>query len=146
MDGDLTRAQNVVRASAVRHQLRIGDNLQLKYEVPYSVSGSRDSSFGDTKLGVKFQFYGNDESKTQMAVYPQVLMNTPAKNRVQRKTAPAEQSRLYLLDDQAPRQNLARRYHAYRKSRVQSLDPRGYAKLRLGALGIGAPLAGRLLS
>jgi len=76
MDGDLHHSNNQYELPLFDINYGIGDNLQLKYEIPNTVSIERRASFGDTKLGVKFQFYGNEESRLQMAVYPQLLLST----------------------------------------------------------------------
>jgi hypothetical protein len=82
-DGDLTREEKTWELPLLDVNYGIGDNLQLKYEVPNVIQDSPDShtaSIGDTKLGLKFQFYGDDESKLQMAVYPQVQFSFLKKN------------------------------------------------------------------
>ena len=76
MDGDLHHSKNEYELPLFDINYGIGDNLQLKYEVPNTVSSDRHGSLGDSKIGVKFQFYGNEESRLQMAVYPQLLLSS----------------------------------------------------------------------
>jgi hypothetical protein len=58
----------------------IGDNLQLKYEVPYvnqQSPGTNASAVGDAKAGIKYLFYQNEETEEQLAVYPQLSILSP---------------------------------------------------------------------
>ena len=58
----------------------VGDNLQLKYEVPNVSSrsdGTTVSSVGNSKAGIKYMFYENEEAKLHMAFYPQIEFITP---------------------------------------------------------------------
>jgi hypothetical protein len=143
MDGDLSRAENVYELPLFDINYGIGDNLQLKYEIPYSVSGTSNSSFGATKLGVKFQFYGNDDAKTQMAIYPQVTIATPGK-----KTDPANGASgtittlPFLMSKRLTKTTggdiMLTGNIGYNLS--TRADTQNYVS---GALGIGAPLAGK---
>lgn len=81
-NGDLSRQEKSWELPLLDINYGIGDNLQLKYEVPHVVSDAQNSSssaVGNSKAGVKYQFYGNDESKFQMAIYPQIEFSTPGK-------------------------------------------------------------------
>jgi hypothetical protein len=58
----------------------IGDNLQLKYEIPYDFArqdGVSTSGFGRAELGLKYRFYDNEASGTTVAVYPQLEFAMP---------------------------------------------------------------------
>ncbi|HEX7421679.1 MAG TPA: transporter, partial [Thermoanaerobaculia bacterium] len=67
----------------------IGENLQLKYEVPYVFSRDvqtdeagnehtmREHGIGDSTIGVKYRFYDNDDTNLSLAVYPQVEFRSP---------------------------------------------------------------------
>jgi len=58
----------------------IGDNIQLKYEVPYEysrVDGVSSSGLGRAEFGVKWRFYDNDENDTGIAIYPQLEFAIP---------------------------------------------------------------------
>ncbi len=59
----------------------IGDNLQLKYEVPNvnsQTEGTTVSGVGNSKAGLKYMFFENEDLKMQMAFYPQVEFLTPS--------------------------------------------------------------------
>lgn len=59
----------------------VGDNIQIKYEVPNQSSveeGVSASGVGNSKLGIKYMYFENEESKTQMAIYPQLEFSTPS--------------------------------------------------------------------
>lgn len=58
----------------------IGDNIQLKYEVPYEfarVDGVSSSGFGRAEFGIKYRFYDNEENDTGIAIYPQLEFAIP---------------------------------------------------------------------
>jgi hypothetical protein len=58
----------------------IGDNIQLKFEVPYEFSatdGVSESGIGLAELGVKYRFYENESTGVSVAVYPQVEFAMP---------------------------------------------------------------------
>jgi hypothetical protein len=67
----------------------LGENLQLKYEVPWEIDRRIESDaggnetrihahgLGDSTLGVKYRFYDDDASQLSLAVYPQVEFRTP---------------------------------------------------------------------
>ena len=67
----------------------IGDNIQLKYEVPYSRStndANTTSSVGDSKVGVKYSFFNDEVHELEMGFYPQVtLINPPSDSAGSRK-------------------------------------------------------------
>jgi len=58
----------------------IGDNVQLKFEVPYElarVDGVSSSGFGRAELGLKYRFYDNESRGTSIAIYPQFEFAMP---------------------------------------------------------------------
>jgi hypothetical protein len=58
----------------------VGDNVQLKFEVPYGFSKTDDvseSGVGLAEIGVKYRFYENEASGVEIAVYPQVEFAIP---------------------------------------------------------------------
>lgn len=75
-DGDLTQSQNIWEVPRLDINYGIGDNLQLKYEIPYLSAQTTDAgdanAVGESTAGVKFMFFEDEASKTQMAVYPQL--------------------------------------------------------------------------
>lgn len=74
----------------------LGNRIQLKYEVPWSIQETRgDSSraaagLGDSLLGVKYRFYqrhsrthvrdGAREIKFSASIYPQLVLNNPTRS------------------------------------------------------------------
>jgi hypothetical protein len=83
VDGDLTTSEKAWNFPLVDINYGVGGNLQLKYEVPNTVLDNQDgraTAIGNSKVGVKYQFYGDDESKLQLAVYPQIEFATPGKS------------------------------------------------------------------
>jgi hypothetical protein len=58
----------------------IGDNIQLKFEIPYQISrldGMSTSGFGRTELGIKYRFYDDESRGRSIAIYPQLEFATP---------------------------------------------------------------------
>lgn len=67
----------------------LGENLQLKYEVPWELERRIEGDAtgnesrvhahgpGDSTAGVKYRFYDDDASQLSLAVYPQVEFRTP---------------------------------------------------------------------
>lgn len=78
--GDLSRQERIYELPLFDINYGIGDNLQLKYEVPNTLSDTESATVGDSKFGIKYQFYGDDESRLQMAVYPQIQFPNPGRN------------------------------------------------------------------
>lgn len=79
-NGDFTRAENKFELPLLDINFGIGDNLQLKYEVPMEKTQSSESSHsnvGNSKVGVKYMFFEDEESKLQVAFYPQMDFVTP---------------------------------------------------------------------
>jgi hypothetical protein len=80
VDGDVTKDERSWELPLLDINYGIGDNLQLKYEVPNlnaQTTETNTSQVGNSKAGIKYQFYGLEESKTQIAFYPQVEFATP---------------------------------------------------------------------
>jgi hypothetical protein len=58
----------------------IGDNIQLKYEMPYMINrigGESKPSVGLAEIGVKYRFYDDESRDLSIAVYPQVEFAVP---------------------------------------------------------------------
>ena len=75
VDGDVTRLQSALELPLLDINYGVGDNLQLKYELPYmnnQAEGTTTSALGESRAGVKYMFFENEEAKLQFAVYPQL--------------------------------------------------------------------------
>ena len=75
VDGDLTRSEKDWELPLLDINYGIGDNIQLKYEVPYIVSqsgGVSESAVGESRVGIKHMFFEDEERKLEVAVYPQL--------------------------------------------------------------------------
>ena len=84
-DGDLASGQRILELPLLDLNYGIGDNLQIKYEIPYvsqQISGVKTSAVGETKVGLKYMFYENEEADMQFAVYPQFSFASPDKSAV----------------------------------------------------------------
>ena len=80
VDGDVSKDSKAFELPLIDINYGIGDRLQLKYEVPYVVTwnarfdenGERTteqaSGVSSSKVGVKYRFYGNDQSGLALAV------------------------------------------------------------------------------
>ena len=58
----------------------IGDNIQLKYEVPYlfnKVDGVSTSGVGRAEFGIKYRFFEDESRDMSMAIYPQLEFAMP---------------------------------------------------------------------
>jgi hypothetical protein len=78
--GDFTRAEKHLEIPLLDLNYGIGDNLQLKYEVPLEknqAEGASQTSVGHSKAGVKYKFFEDEGSDTELAFYPQVDFFTP---------------------------------------------------------------------
>ncbi len=146
-DGDLSRQEKAWNLPLLDINYGIGDNLQLKYEVPHVISNAQNSSnsaIGNSKAGVKYQFYGSDESKFQMAIYPQVEFSTPGK-------APGSDARESHGTITTLPVLLAKRVGRISSGNVMMTANLGYnlstkadtADFISGALGVGTPLIGK---
>ena len=90
----------------------VGNRLQLKYEVPWSVEETRGTpgsvigGLGNSMLGVKYRFFqrhskthyseGEREIKYALSLYPQVLLNHPDRSVERGVAEPAPQMLLPL--------------------------------------------------
>src|SRR3954468_16366516 len=75
LDGDLAHSGNAYELPLLDVNYGVGDNIQLKYEVPYSMAnadGTNQSAVGESKVGIKYMFMENEAAKLELAVYPQV--------------------------------------------------------------------------
>src|SRR3954470_8132847 len=73
--GDFSRSGRDLELPLLDLNYGIGDNLQLKYEVPYAsrgADGESVSAIGESKVGIKHKFFENEESGIELALYPQV--------------------------------------------------------------------------
>ncbi len=80
-DGDISKDQKEFELPLLDINYGIGDNLQLKYEVPYSNSqsgGSSTAQVGESKVGVKYAFFNDEAAELELAFYPQVALITPS--------------------------------------------------------------------
>jgi len=74
-DGDFSKGESSRAWPLVDLNYGIGDNLQLKYEIPYiyNTEGHETTSeWGDSKAGVKYHFYENEQQELNISVYPQM--------------------------------------------------------------------------
>jgi hypothetical protein len=66
----------------------LGDRIQLKWEIPYLVSGSEGSALttglGNSLAGVKWRFYQSPKRKLNISTYPQLELNNPGSRSWQR--------------------------------------------------------------
>jgi len=72
--GDISRSQTTWDLPLLDINYGIGDNLQLKYELPFVNNVSDDvsaSAIGESRAGIKYMFFEDERSETQFAVYPQ---------------------------------------------------------------------------
>ncbi len=88
-DGDLAKGQNTWEVPLLDINYGVGDNLQFKYEVPYlSSSGEASASaVGESKAGVKYMFFEDETSKSEIAVYPQASFVSSSSDAVRKGLA-----------------------------------------------------------
>ena len=75
VSGDLSTHDRTLELPLLDINYGIGDNLQLKYEVPNQSVQTSDGSthgIGNSKAGIKYKFFDNEELNLEMAFYPQV--------------------------------------------------------------------------
>ncbi len=80
-DGDLSKGENNWELPLLDLNYGVGDNFQLKYEIPYLMrqeDARNTSAIGNSKAGIKYQFYDDEENQTEISVYPQVEFVTPS--------------------------------------------------------------------
>jgi len=86
-DGDLTPGEHDYEIPLFDINYGIGENIQLKFEVPILSQNGPDGSLrglGNSEFGIKWRFYDNEQKNRSFAVYPQVEFNNPGSNSVQR--------------------------------------------------------------
>lgn len=86
-DGDLSRDQKNWKLPLLDINYGIGDNIQLKYELPYlrsQTDASATSAVGESEVGIKYMFFENELSKMQLAFYPQVSFVSSSSDAVNR--------------------------------------------------------------
>ncbi len=79
-DGDLTNAEKDFEIPLLDINYGIGDNLQLKYEVPYTRNDGQAAStskVGESKVGIKYSFFNDEAAELEIAFYPQVALINP---------------------------------------------------------------------
>lgn len=75
VNGDITQEQKNWELPLLDIGYGIGDNLQLGYEVPMVKNQGPDSTenkTGNSKIGIKYKFFEDEENHLEMAFYPQV--------------------------------------------------------------------------
>jgi len=80
MSGDISKDDKTWQVPFFDINYGIGDNIQLKYEFPMQVVKSEESTLGglgDSKAGIKYMFFEDEASKTQIAIYPQYQFSSP---------------------------------------------------------------------
>jgi hypothetical protein len=87
--GDLSTDNDTYESPIIDINRGIGEKVQLKYEVPYAftrnvqtdAAGNRAivnaRGLGDSRVGVKYRFYDDDETNLSLAVYPQITFRSP---------------------------------------------------------------------
>lgn len=74
-DGDFAKGEASREVPLLDLNYGIGDNLQLKYEIPRMNDTQGDettSDWGGSKVGLKYHFYGNEQQELNISVYPQI--------------------------------------------------------------------------
>jgi hypothetical protein len=88
--GDIARSQTSWELPLLDINYGIGDNIQLKYELPYVNNVSPDSTtsaIGESRVGIKYMFFEDEESKLQLATYPQLTFVQSNSDAVQKGLA-----------------------------------------------------------
>jgi PEGA domain/Putative MetA-pathway of phenol degradation len=87
--GDLSTDSDTYESPLVDINYGVGENVQLKVEVPYAFTrnvltdeaGNKETvrarGVADSRVGVKYRFYDNDETNLSLAVYPQIEFRSP---------------------------------------------------------------------
>lgn len=68
----------------------LGDDIEIMYEVPNSVAeadGQTHRGIGESNFGIKYRFYSEEESDTNIAIYPQYQFVTPNSRSVESEIA-----------------------------------------------------------
>ncbi len=74
VNSDITKDEKDWNLPLLDMNYGIGENLQLKYEVPFVNKQTEENSVsaaGSSKLGLKIKFFDDEASKLQLAFYPQ---------------------------------------------------------------------------
>ncbi len=90
VDGDITNVDKSWDLPLLDMNFGVGDNLQIKYEVPFvnsQTSEKSTSGVGASKLGIKALFFENERVELQLATYPQVEFITPYSDAEKRNLA-----------------------------------------------------------
>jgi PEGA domain/Putative MetA-pathway of phenol degradation len=86
---DLSTDSDTYESPLVDINYGVGEKVQLKYEVPYAFTrnvlideaGNKETvrarGVADSRVGVKYRFYDNDETNLSLAVYPQIEFRSP---------------------------------------------------------------------
>jgi hypothetical protein len=72
---DITRTQASWELPLLDVNYGIGDNIQLKYELPFLLNqtqGTSAAAIGESLAGIKWMFFEDEQTETQIAIYPQV--------------------------------------------------------------------------
>lgn len=75
VNADVTQTEKNWQLPLLDINYGIGDNLQLKYEIPLEknqTEGSTESKVGNSKVGLKYLFFEDEESHLDIGFYPQV--------------------------------------------------------------------------
>jgi hypothetical protein len=84
LEGDIARGHAEYEIPRVDINYGLGEDLQLKYEVPLvwlRDEGRTSHGIGNSTLGVKDRFYDDEDSGLSLAVYPQIEFRTPGEKR-----------------------------------------------------------------
>ena len=87
---DVARNEKLFELPLLDINYGIGDDLQLKYEVPNireQTDKETKSAVGSSVAGVKYMFLENEEAGLQVAVYPQVEFNEKQSDSVKKGMA-----------------------------------------------------------
>jgi hypothetical protein len=95
LDADVAPGQRTYDAPLIDVNYGVGDRLQLKYEVPYTLARTTGTDatgaevtqhshgLANSTVGAKYRFYDDDASGLSLAVYPQLVFRTPGAKLVQ---------------------------------------------------------------
>ncbi len=74
-DIDISPGEKHLESPLLDINYGIGDNLQLKFEIPELIDKTDEASttaLGDPKMGIKYLFYQNEATELEVAFYPQI--------------------------------------------------------------------------
>jgi hypothetical protein len=78
---DKRHTESMYEAPILDFNYGIGDNIQIKYEVPWLVRHEKDAGtnggLGNSVVGVKWRFLDQERYGVNMSVYPQYEFNPP---------------------------------------------------------------------